>query len=222
MSRVRLSAARTLALVGIVVAVGCFVGCSAGSASAGPAAGGTNQGGGGSAPKSGPVSANGSNANVDCSAFAAAVGGIFPKGVSAPIESEGACTWGIGTNASADASALTSSLTDIFTLKFSYGDDAKTQFEGDSGALSGGAGNLTTIPGVGAAAAYFDGGTGMPQVVAYAGKVECGSHLLIGSSSDASVVGLTPTGDPSHPIAAADTPALAKKIAEACAVGWNG
>lgn len=203
-----------------------LAGCS-GSGAGGGGQGGSGTAGAGSSASSGssvssgvggPVTDGGSTAHVDCAAFSTAVKGLFPQGASAPLSGQGTCAWGIGPNATADAAALGQSLTDIFTLGFTYGDDAETQYQGDSGALTGGGSNLVKIPGVGSAAVYYDGGTGVPQVAAWSGKVSCGSHLFL---SDATEVGLTSTGDAGRPIAAGDTAALAAKIAHVCAVGWG-
>ncbi len=168
----------------------------------------------------GPVTTDGSETKVDCGAFNSAVAALFPDGASAPLQQmSDTCVWGVGSNVSASAEDLGQSFTDVFTLNCSYGDDAETQYQGDDGELTGGAANLTKISGVGSAASYYDGGIGLPQVSAWSGKVACGSHLFI---SDAATVGLSSTGDPNHIVSAADEGQLAKKIAEICAIGWNG
>ncbi|MEP6480614.1 MAG: hypothetical protein ABJA94_01260 [Rhodoglobus sp.] len=168
----------------------------------------------------GPVRGDGVNTTVDCSAFIAAVTALFPAGVSSPlVQTPQTCVWGVGSNASATADVVGQSFSDIFSLSFSYGDDAEVQYQGDDGEITGGAANLTKIDGVGTAASYYDGGTGIPQVSAWSGKVACGAHLFI---DDATTVGLASTGDGTHIVAASDTGALAKKVAEICAVGWKG
>ncbi|MEO7123875.1 MAG: hypothetical protein ABI400_12330 [Lacisediminihabitans sp.] len=212
-----------------VLATAALTGCSAltpnppgtqPSSTGGPTSSGSNSGGSAPSSTGGAVTGDGSKTKVDCAPFAAAVAALFPQGVSSPLLlTPETCVWGVGSNATATSDVLSQSFNDVFTMYFSYGDDAELQYKGDDGEVTGGAANLTKIGGVGAAASFYDGGTGLPQVSAWSGKVACGTHLFI---ADASTVGLTATGDSNRIVAAADEGGLAKKIAEICAVGWKG
>lgn len=186
-----------------------------GSTSNGSGSSGSTSNGG-----AGPVTADGSDTKADCAHFDSAVAALFPGGASEALQqTSSTCVWGVGSNVAASADVLGQSFSDIFSMSFSFGDDAELQYKGDDGEITGGGANLTKIDGVGKAASYYDGGTGLPQVSAWSGNVACGAHLFI---SDAATVGLTTTGDTNQIVAAADEGGLAKKIAEVCAVGWKG
>lgn len=214
--------AATFSLATAAMTAIALAGCSItgpnqqGAQNSGSGQGSSNSASGGA----GPVTTDSSGTKVDCDAFNSAVAALFPDGASAPLQQlPDTCVWGVGPNATASADDLNQTFSDVFTLHFDYGDDAETQYQGDDGELTGGAANLTKISGIGSAASYYDGGTGLPQVSAWSGKVACGSHFFI---TDAATVGLTSTGDPNQIIASADEPQLAKKIAEVCAIGWKG
>ena len=217
------------ALAAFSLAAAALTGCSALAShlpGSQPSSGGDSTSNGStsntSAPSSagGPVTGDGSNTKVNCSAFTTAVTALFPGGASSALQQTAdTCVWGVGSNVTASADVLGQSFNDILSISCSYGDDAKLQYQGMDGEITGGGSNLTKIDGVGTAASYYDGGTGLPQVSAWSGKVACGTHLFI---SDAATVGLTTTGDTNHIVAAADEGGLAKKIAEVCAVGWKG
>ena len=219
----------SVAFAAFALSAAMLTGCSGGlplnlpgtqpSTGGGSAPTGSASSGAGSGGAAGPVTGDGSNTKVDCAPFDSAVAALFPGGVSSPLLlTASTCVWGVGSNATATADVLGQSFNDIFSMNFSFGDDAELQYKGADGEVTGGAANLTKITGVGKAASYYDGGTGLPQVSAWSGKVSCGAHLFI---SDAATVGLTTTGDANHIVSASDEGGLAKKIAEICAIGWK-